>query len=76
MNDPNYKKIKPKTNTIFRGDNLATMSAMPDAFVDLIYIDPPFFTQRDYKNIWGDKESVADFEQDSFNGFRDTGDFF
>lgn len=73
---PKFKIIKPKTNTIFRGDNLAIMRAMPDDFVDLCYIDPPFFTQRNYKNIWGDKESVLDWENSRLDGFFDTKDFF
>lgn len=71
-----FKKIQPKTNTIYRGDNLEIMRAMPDGFVDLCYIDPPFFTQRDYKNIWGDKESVLDWESAKLDGFFDTKDFF
>ena len=49
---------------------------MPAEFVDLVYIDPPFFTQRDYKNIWGDKESVLDWESSKLEGFFDTKDFF
>jgi site-specific DNA-methyltransferase (adenine-specific) len=49
---------------------------MPDKCVNLIYIDPPFFTQKNYKNIWGDKESVQDYGADFFNGFEDTRDFF
>jgi site-specific DNA-methyltransferase (adenine-specific) len=72
----NYRPIRPRTNSLYRGDNLAVMCAMPDAIADLIYIDPPFFTQKDYKNIWGDRESVADFNSDFFNGFKDTKDFF
>jgi site-specific DNA-methyltransferase (adenine-specific) len=71
-----YKRISPKSNTIFRGDNLEIMRALPDECVDLIYIDPPFFTQRNYKNIWGDKESVQDYGADFFTGFQDTKDFF
>lgn len=70
------KKITPKTNTIYRGDNLEVMRAMPDNFVDLCYIDPPFFTQRDYKNIWGNKESVLDWDSAKLDGFFDTKDFF
>lgn len=76
MSSPKYKPIKPSTNTIFRGDNLAIMKALPDAFVDLVYIDPPFFTQKDYKNIWGDPESVLDWETKKLDGFFDTKDFF
>ena len=71
-----YKKISPKSNTIFKGDNLEIMRAMPDDLIDLCYIDPPFFTQRDYKNIWGDKESVLDWETSKLDGFFDTKDFF
>jgi len=76
MNKSIFKPIKPKTNTIFCGDNLEIMRALPDGFVDLIYIDPPFFTQKNYKNIWGDRESVVDFRSDSYEGFHDTGDYF
>jgi DNA modification methylase len=31
---------------LFLGDNLAVMRSLPDACVDLVYADPPFFTQR------------------------------
>lgn len=71
-----YKKISPKSNTLYRGDNLEIMRAMPDGIIDLCYIDPPFFTQKDYKNIWGDKESVLDWESSKLDGFFDTKDFF
>lgn len=71
-----FKKISPKTNTIYRGDNLEIMRAMPDGIVDLCYIDPPFFTQKDYKNIWSDKESVLDWETNKLDGFFDSKDFF
>ena len=27
---------------------------MEDGSVDLIYIDPPFYSQRYYETIWGD----------------------
>jgi len=33
-------------NTIVQGENLGVLRALPDAFVDLIYIDPPFNTGR------------------------------
>lgn len=52
------------------------MRRMPPGIVDLCYIDPPFFTQKDYKNIWGDKESVLDYKDISKVGFSDTKDFF
>lgn len=76
MSEVKYKKINPKTNTILRGDNLEIMRAMPDGLIDLCYIDPPFFTQKDYKNIWGDKQSVLDWSDSKLDGFFDTKDFF
>ena len=39
-----------KLNTIQYGDNLEIMRGFEDDSIDLIYADPPFFTQRD----WGD----------------------
>lgn len=39
-----------KTNIIHYGDNLEIMRSMKSESVDLIYIDPPFFTQKD----WGE----------------------
>ena len=73
-------QIKPKTNTIFQGDNLEIMQCMPDDFVDLCYIDSPFFTQRDYKNIWGDKESIIDYDGSDplcpIDGFSDKKCYF
>ncbi|KYG67622.1 hypothetical protein AZI85_17230 [Bdellovibrio bacteriovorus] len=70
------KKISPKTNTLYRGDNLEILKAMPENTFDVCYIDPPFFTQKNYKNIWGDKESVLDWESSRLDGFFDTRDFF
>lgn len=39
-------EILPWTNRIIHGDNLAVLATLPDASVDLIYIDPPFNTGR------------------------------
>ncbi len=41
--------------TIFEGDNLDVMRGINDACVDLIYLDPPFNSNRDYatfKDTW------------------------
>jgi len=37
---------------IYCGDNLYWMSRLPDEFVDLCYIDPPFFSNRNYEVIF------------------------
>ena len=37
-----------KINNIYCGDNLQIMKQLSKESVDLIYLDPPFFTQRDF----------------------------
>ena len=49
------------TNRIVWGDNLAIMRALPDASIDLIYIDPPFFSGRNYNCIFGDDDETRTF---------------
>lgn len=39
-------------NHLYYGDNLTIMRQMPDACVDLIYLDPPFNSQRNYNLIY------------------------
>lgn len=41
-----------KHNMLDYGDNLTIMRAMPDSSVDLIYLDPPFNSQRTYNLIY------------------------
>ena len=36
-------------NEVFHGDNLAIMRSLPPASIDMIYIDPPYFTRQDFK---------------------------
>ena len=36
------------TRVIYCGDNLEQLKKLPDACVDLIYIDPPFNSNRNY----------------------------
>ena len=35
-------------NRLYQGDNLTILKSLPDASVDLIATDPPFFTQKDW----------------------------
>jgi len=47
-------------NQIIHGDNLSIMQSISPCSVDLIYADPPFFTQRNFKQFndkWGDLQS-------------------
>jgi DNA modification methylase len=57
--DPKHKKIP--LNAIFFGDNLHVLRALPSNSIDLIYIDPPFFSGRNYNQIWGDDNEVRTF---------------
>ncbi len=55
-------------NTLYCGDNLDVLREfIPDESVDLIYIDPPFFSNRRYTVIWGDETERRSFE-DTWEG--------
>ncbi len=55
------KNKKMPLNAIFFGDNLHILRALPSNSIDLIYIDPPFFSGRNYNQIWGDDNEVRTF---------------
>ena len=48
-------------NRLIWGDNLHAMRTVPSESVDLIYIDPPFFSNRVYNVIWGDEHEERSF---------------
>lgn len=48
-------------NRLILGDNLQVLKTLPSESVDLCYIDPPFFSQRNYEVIWGDTGEVRSF---------------
>ena len=50
------------TQTIVCGDNLAQLPRLPDACVDLIYIDPPLNSNRVYETFWGETKEKRAFE--------------
>jgi DNA modification methylase len=54
-------------NKLILGDCLEVLKTLENETVDLIYIDPPFFSNRTYEVIWGDKGEVRSFE-DRFSG--------
>jgi len=51
-----------ETSTIYCGDNLEWLARFPGDCIDLIYLDPPFFSNRFYEVIWGDEAEVRSFE--------------
>lgn len=51
-----------ETGVIYCDDNMRRLAAMPTESVDLIYLDPPFFSNRNYEVIWRDEAEVRSFE--------------
>ncbi len=49
-------------NVIYCGDNLTWLKKFPDKCIDLIYLDPPFFSNRNYEVIFNDGEEIRSFE--------------
>jgi len=49
-------------NRLICGDNLLELPLLPAESIDLIYIDPPFFSNRNYEIIWGDEAEIRSFE--------------
>ncbi len=54
-------------NTVYCGDNLEWMRKIPDDSIDLVYADPPFFSNRNYEVIFDDGEEIRAF-QDRWKG--------
>jgi DNA modification methylase len=50
------------TGVIYCGDNLHRLAQLPSECIDLIYLDPPFFSNRHYEVIWGDEAEIRSFE--------------
>ena len=50
------------TRVIYCGDNLDQLGKLPDGCVDLIYIDPPFNSNRNYEVFWGETKEKRAFE--------------
>jgi len=51
-------------NLLICGDNLKALDDLKkwDIQVDLIYLDPPFFSNRHYEVVWGDEAEVRSFK--------------
>lgn len=48
-------------NVIYCGDNLIWLKQFPEKCIDLIYLDPPFFSNRHYEVIFNDGEEIRSF---------------
>ena len=54
-----HTQLEP--NRLFWGDNLHVMRQLRSECIDLIYIDPPFFSSRQYNVIFGDQNELRSF---------------
>ena len=65
-----HSELEP--NRLIWGDNLHIMRQLPGESIDLIYIDPPFFSGRQYNVIFGDQNelrSFSDIWEDGMPGY-------
>jgi 16S rRNA G966 N2-methylase RsmD len=51
-----------ETGVLYCGDNLYRLSMLLPESVNLIYLDPPFFSNRNYEVIWGVEAAVRSLE--------------
>jgi len=59
-------------NRLYFGDNLHVMRSLPSESIDLIYIDPPFFSQKTYNVLFGDQNEMRSFRdiwEGGLNGY-------
>ena len=50
------------TRVVYCGDNLEQLRKLPDRCVDLVYIDPPFNSNRNYEVFWGETKEKRAFD--------------
>jgi DNA modification methylase len=60
MKDKN--KQDNELNKLIHGDCLEALRELPTESVDLIYLDPPFFTNKQYEVLWGDSAEKRSFD--------------
>jgi DNA modification methylase len=59
------------SNTLYYGDNLEVMRKyLPDECIDLVYLDPPFNSNRDYNLLF--REQSGEPAQGQIKAFTDT----
>lgn len=68
---PPLYSASASTNTLYYGDNLAILREyIPDEAVDLVYLDPPFNSSRNYNVLFKDERGVDSESQ--IAAFEDT----
>ena len=58
------KNNRPTRNLLICGDNLKVLDDLikQGIRIDLIYLDPPFFSNKHYEVVWGDEAEVRSFK--------------
>jgi site-specific DNA-methyltransferase (adenine-specific) len=51
-----------ETNNVLFGDCRQALTQFPDNVVDLVYLDPPFYTQKKYSQLSRDKSQIFEFD--------------
>ena len=59
-----------KPNTLYYGDNLTVLRDFPPECVDLVYLDPPFNSNRSYNVLF--KEAKGTESEAQIQAFEDT----
>ncbi len=66
--------ITANVNTLYYGDCLEIMQAFPDDYVDLICLDPPFNSNRNYNNIFKNSGLTIDPQIKAFDDIWEWND--
>jgi hypothetical protein len=72
-----------KLNTVYFAENLEFLKELNSEYIDLIYIDPPFFTGVDYKEFDDKWNSLNDYlsfmklrMKEMYRVLKDSGSFY
>ena len=61
------KDINIENNNVISGNNIEWLPLLPNNSIDLCYIDPPFFSNKNYEIVWGNAYETRSFG-DRFSG--------
>ena len=64
-----WKITAQHRNALYLGDNLEILDKIPDKSIDLVYLDPPFNSKKDYNVIF---KSETGIPIDQVTAFKDT----
>jgi len=62
LHQPSKPSSLLDTRVIYCGDNLDHLRTLPDHCIDLVYIDPPFNSNRNYEVFWGETKEKRAFD--------------